>query len=80
MTEKFSWSFLIRSYKIYHDTLVFQDLGKIFQVLQEVSRSCMSYQGAPSFSSLGKHSYPKSQSQFATACIGLISPPSLVEI
>ena len=37
---KFSWSLLIRSYqdlfKIYHENLAFQALGKIFQVSQEM--------------------------------------------
>ena len=33
---------------------MFQDLGKMFQVLQEVSRSYISYQGVPNFSSLGQ--------------------------
>ena len=58
--KKFSWFTLIRSYqyliKIYHEMLVIQDLGKMFQVWQEVSISCMSYQGVPSFSSLGSAS------------------------
>ena len=32
--------------------LVFQVLGKMFQFLQEMSRSCMSYQGVSSFDTL----------------------------
>ena len=50
---KFSCFILTRAYqdliKIYHQILVFQILGKIFQVLPEMSRSSMSYQGLPSF-------------------------------
>ena len=33
--------------------LIFQVLGKMFQVVPEMSRSCMSYQGVSSFNSLG---------------------------
>ena len=47
---------LIRYYqdliKVYHELLVFQILGKMFQVLQETSRSCMFFQDISSFFSL----------------------------
>ena len=34
---------------------VYQDLGKMFQVLHELTRSCMTWQGVSSFVSLGSH-------------------------
>ena len=55
--KRFFWSILIRSYqdpiKIYLRKLLFQALGEMFQVLREMSRSCMSYQGVSSSDSLG---------------------------
>ena len=42
----------------------YQDLGKIFQVLQELTRSCMTWQRVSSFVSLGIHKtsiFPKTK-------------------
>ena len=47
--KKYSWFTFIRSYRdlftIYQEMLVFQVIGQMFQILQEMSRSCMSYTG-----------------------------------
>ena len=56
--KKNSWHVSIRScqdlIKVFKEIYVYQDLGKIIQVLQELTRSCMSWQGLSSFVSLGK--------------------------
>ena len=55
--KKSSWHVLIRScqdlIKVFQEMFVYQDLGKMFQVLHELTRSFMSWQGVSSFVSLG---------------------------
>ena len=38
---------------VFQEMFVYQDLGKMFQVMRELTRSCMSWQGVSSFVSLG---------------------------
>ena len=40
---------LPRSYQCVPRNFVYQDLGKMFQVLQKLTRSCMTWQGVSSF-------------------------------
>ena len=60
LTPGCSWHVLIRScqdlIKVFQEMFVYQDLGKMFQVLHELTRSCMSWQGVSSFVSLGEFS------------------------
>ena len=57
--SKISWHILIRSYqdliKVCQEKFLYQDLGKMFQVSLELSRSCMMWQSLSNFVSLGSH-------------------------
>ena len=54
--KKISWHILIKFcqdlIKMFQEKFVYQDLGKMSQVLQWLSRSCMTRQGVSSFDSL----------------------------
>ena len=55
--RKIYWHILIRScqdlIKVSPEIFIYQDLGKMSQVFQGLSRSCMTWQGVSSFVSLG---------------------------
>ena len=47
--------------KVIQEIFAYQDLGKMFHILQELSRSCLTWQGVCSFFSLGIFCEPDAQ-------------------